>query len=162
MDGLWSRMMMMIGCAINLICIYRIMRLIRGDKAVVGAVSVCSFAFHALRWHWLKQCFHARSILYLSRSDYVGWHLRFAFCLGVDQVFDTTGLWFAGFSELLRVYVLSLSPDRRYRSFMAMCSFVPILIWRTIAKPETGHALSPSVQLPAHCDTRSSPLSPSY
>ncbi len=29
MDGLWSRMMMMIACAINLICIYRIMRLIR-------------------------------------------------------------------------------------------------------------------------------------
>ena len=34
MDGLWSRMMMMIACAINLICIYRIMRLIRGDEPV--------------------------------------------------------------------------------------------------------------------------------
>jgi hypothetical protein len=31
LDGLWSRLLMMLACAINLICVYRILRLIRGD-----------------------------------------------------------------------------------------------------------------------------------
>jgi hypothetical protein len=33
MDGRWSRLMMMIACTINLICAYRIMRMVLGDRA---------------------------------------------------------------------------------------------------------------------------------
>ena len=79
-----------------------------------------------------------------------GWHLRFAFCLGVDQVFCATGLWFAGFSKLLRIHVLSLSPDRRCRSVAGdVCSLHDFNLAQN--SPARNRATTP--RLRSNCQT---------
>jgi len=93
MDGLWSRTMMMTACAINLICIYRIVRLMRGDKPVsrnsqrllhslfilcagIGSTNIFllgrSFTYHeAIMWGGtFALLFTLALIKYLARPGY--------------------------------------------------------------------------------------------
>jgi hypothetical protein len=140
MDGLWSRMMMLIACAINLICIYCIMRLIRDDEAVsrqrllhslfilcagIGSTNVFmlgrSFTYHeAIMWAGtFALLFTWALIKYLERPRYGSLALASFFAFMSFHCRQTVG------SGVL----------------MVMCVLGGILIWRTIAKSEAGHAL---------------------
>jgi hypothetical protein len=93
MDGRWSRMMMFIGCAINLFCAYRIVRLIRKEPAVtsrtqrllhslfiicagIGSTNIFlagrSFTYHeAIMWGGAFSLLFAWTILkYLAQPSY--------------------------------------------------------------------------------------------
>ena len=93
MDGRWSRMMMLIGCAINLLCAYRIVRFIRTKPIVSGRTQrllhslfiICagigstniflagrSFTYHeAIMWGGTFSLLFAWTILkYLTQPSY--------------------------------------------------------------------------------------------
>lgn len=142
MDGLWSRMMMLIACAINLICIYRIMRLIRGDEPVsrrsqrllhslfilcagIGSSNIFmlgrSFTYHeAIMWAGtFALLFTWALIKYLARPGYGSLALASFFAFMSFHCRQTVG---AGVLMMLSV-------------------LGAVLIWRTIAKAEAGQVL---------------------
>jgi hypothetical protein len=123
LDGLWSRMMMMIGCSINLICIYRIVRLIRRDKAVSQRSQRL---LHSL--FMLCAGIGSTNVFLLGRSlpitkRYVGWHLRFAFAWALIKYFARPGLWFAALASFFAFMSFHCRPTVGCRSLAGdVCS----------------------------------------
>jgi hypothetical protein len=142
MDGLWSRMMMMIACATNLICIYRIIRLIRPDKAVSRRSQRL---LHSL--FMLCAGIGSSNIFMLGRSftyhEAIMWGGTFAllFTWALIKYFAQPGYGSLALASFFAFMSFHCRPTVGAGVLMVMCVLCAILIWRTIAKPEAGHAL---------------------
>ena len=142
MDGLWSRMMMMIGCAINLICIYRILRLIRCDKAVSRRSQRL---LHSL--FMLCAGIGSTNVFLLGRSftyhEAIMWGGTFAllFTWALIKYFARPGYGSLALTSFFAFMSFHCRPTVGAGVLLGMCVLCAILIWRTIAKPGTGQAL---------------------
>ena len=142
MDGLWSRMMMMIACAINLICIYRIMRLIRGDEAVSRRSQRL---FHSL--FMLCAGIGSTNVFMLGRSftyhEAIMWAGTFAllFTWALIKYLARPGYGLLALASFFAFMSFHCRQTVGTGVLMVMCVLCAILIWRTIAKPEAAHAL---------------------
>lgn len=138
MDGLWSRMMMMLACTINLICAYAILRIIRGRAvpapsgrllhslfilcAGIGSTNVFivarSFTYHeAIMWGGTFALLFACTLLKYLRSP--SRHL----------------LAFAGFFAFMSFHSRATAGAG---ALLAMCVVAAILMWRAFVKPEAA------------------------
>jgi len=142
MDGLWSRMMMMIACAINLICIYRIMRLICRDKAVSRSSQRL---LHSL--FMLCAGIGSTNVFLLGRSftyhEAIMWGGTFAllFTWALIKYFSGPGYGSLALASLFAFMSFQCRPTVGAGALLAMCVLCTILIWRTVANPRTGQAL---------------------
>ena len=141
MDGLWSRLMMMTACAINLICAYSILRLIRKQPAVnstaqrilhslfilcagLGSTNVFligrSFTYHeAIMWGGTFALLFTWALLkYLARPTW-GW------------------LTLAGFFAFMSFHSRATVGSG---ALLAMGAVTAILIWRAAVKSQAAHS----------------------
>jgi hypothetical protein len=142
MDGLWSRLMMMIACTISLICTYCIIRMVRAAPAVnrrtervlhslfilcagIGSTTVFlvgrSFTYHeAIMWGGAFALLFTCTILkYLARPR--------------PSLLVLAGL-FAFMSFHCR-------PTAGAGALLAMCVLTAILAWRAATKSQAAHSL---------------------
>jgi len=134
LDGLWSRMMMMIGCSINLICIYRIVRLIRRDKAV-------SLRSQRLLHSLFMLCagIGSTNVFLLGRSftyhEAIMWGGTFAllFAWALIKYFARPGYGSLALASFFAFMSFHCRPTVGAGALLAMCVLCTILIWRRIA-----------------------------
>jgi len=142
LDGLWSRMMMMIGCSINLICIYRIVRLIRRDKAVSQRSQRL---LHSL--FMLCAGIGSTNVFLLGRSftyhEAIMWGGTFAllFAWALIKYFARPGYGSLALASFFAFMSFHCRPTVGAGALLAMCVLCTILIWRRIAQPGTGQPL---------------------
>jgi hypothetical protein len=134
LDGLWSRMMMMIGCSINLICIYRIVRLIRRDKAVSQRSQRL---LHSL--FMLCAGIGSTNVFLLGRSftyhEAIMWGGTFAllFAWALIKYFARPGYGSLALASFFAFMSFHCRPTVGAGALLAMCVLCTILIWRRIA-----------------------------
>ena len=139
MDGRWSRLMMLIGCTINLVCAYCILRMVPGDQAGnsrarqvleslfilcagIGSTNVFlvarSFTFHeAIMWgSAFAMLFTLMFLKYLARP-----RLRFLVATALFAFMSLHSRATTGAGALL-----------------ALCILTTALIWRLVRKAEPG------------------------
>ena len=151
LDGLWSRMMMMIGCSINLICIYRIVRLIRRDKAVSQRSQRL---LHSL--FMLCAGIGSTNVFLLGRSftyhEAIMWGGTFAllFTWALIKYFARPGYGSLALASFFAFMSFHCRPTVGAGALLAMCVLCTILIWRRIAQPGTGQR---TPRLRSNCQT---------
>jgi hypothetical protein len=140
MDGLWSRLMMMIACAINLICAYRILRLIRRDAVTTRNQRVLHSLFILCAGIGSTNVFLiGRSFTYHEAIMWGGtFGLLFAWTL--LKYFAKPSLGLLALASLFAFMSFHSRATVGTGTLLAMCSLIGILIWRAIANPQAAHS----------------------
>ncbi|HKR53286.1 MAG TPA: hypothetical protein VJR93_02975 [Chthoniobacterales bacterium] len=142
MDGRWSRMMMLVGCGINLLCAYRILRLIRSNDNVTTPAQRLLHSFFIL-------C--------------VGIGSTNVFLAGRSFTYHEAIMWGGAFSLLFTLMILKYLTQPRCRwlllagffAFMSLhcrptvgagallgiCLISVILAWRSLTKSQATQSL---------------------
>ncbi len=141
MDGLWSRLMMLIACGINLLCAYKILRLLRGTRSIDT---------------WTTRVLHSLFILCAGIGS------TNIFLVGRSFTYHEAIIWAGAFALLFtwtvlnyfarpRGRLLALAALFAFLSFhsrptvgagvlLALCAITAILIWRRLINPDAARS----------------------
>lgn len=142
MDGLWSRLMMLIAATISLICAYRIMRMIRGSSAVSNrAQQVLDSLFV------LSAGIGSTTVFLVGRS--FTYHEALVWCGAFALLFTCTMLRYLvngsrgslALAGLFAFMSFHCRPTAGAGALLAMTVLAAVLIWRAINKSDTGQSL---------------------
>jgi len=137
MDGRWSRLMMLIACAINLICAYRILRIVAADRAGNSrAQRMLESLFILCAGIGSTNVFLvARSFTY---HEAIMWGSAFAllFTLALLRYFARPRYRFLLLAALFAFMSLHSRATAGVGALLALCVLTGILSWRAFRKPE--------------------------
>ena len=141
MDGLWSRLMLLIGASISLVCAYRIVRMFQGDSVV----NIRS-----------QQLLHSLFVLSAGIGSTA------VFLVGRSYTYHEALMWTAAFALLFTCTFLRYLVDGRRRllalagafafmsfqcrptaglgTLLAMITLAAVLSWRAIGRPQDAES----------------------
>jgi hypothetical protein len=144
MDGRWSRLMMLIGCGINLFCAYRILLLVRGNAQTTNAQRWLHSLFILCAGVGSTDIFIAgRSFTY---HEAIMWGSAFAllFVWALLKYWARPNLRYLILAACCAFMSFHSRPTAGAGALLALCGFGALLLWRARVKGElrlTNHAL---------------------
>ncbi len=141
MEGRWSRLMMMIGCAINLICAYRILRLVRGEAKVTGTTQRL--------WHALFVIcagIGSTNVFLAGRSftfhEAIMWGGAFSllFAWTILKYLAEPGYWRLGLAGFFAFMAFHSRPTAGAGALLAMLVISAIMTWRALTRSQDAQS----------------------
>lgn len=139
MDGRWSRLMMMIACTINLICAYRILRTVLGDR---GVHSSTQRTLHSL--FILCAGIGSTNVFLVARSftfhEAIMWGSTFAllFTCSILKYFAEPRPGLLAWASIFAFMSIHSRPTAGTGALLGLGVVATILLCRVFVRPEAG------------------------